>query len=313
MPKVYHGETQCIDTIKSGARKGEQCTNNAYYVQNGRYLCGVHSKKELRSLLPKNPDAAAIKAKLLKERELLVVELAESTTSRGKVVCSKLRMMKEPDHIDGYLKVFPNYKHANRVDGFGCATLSPKSMGPIHHKMKGIPTAKTLENYHQFSKIFPWEVKGDTIKTSALELRKEGYRDPVPHRHKFDFKVMKEKLGGNVNVPKFSVYYSMSGEERRYSYIECRYFYCYWYTKIAKELPEYKKLRKLLRKGYHLQIIGYDGYPVTESLYDHYLDGSRPFGHEMVLYTLLTVKNETNYPWEVYRREHPEIYEDMFP
>ena len=35
---------------------------------------------------------------------------------------------------------------------------------------------------------------------------------------------------------------------------------------------------------------------------DHYLDSSKPFGHELVLYTMLTI-NPENYPWRKYKTE----------
>ena len=60
-------------------------------------------------------------------------------------------MMKPPEHIDGYLKVFPNFKHQNRKDGFGCASLSPKALGPVSD---GSRHAKNIENFHQGAKIF---------------------------------------------------------------------------------------------------------------------------------------------------------------
>ena len=39
--------------------------------------------------------------------------------------------------------------------------------------------------------------------------------------------------------------------------------------------------------GFNLRIVGYDGYNVTMPLEEHYKDISRPFGHELVLYSML--------------------------
>src|ERR1700747_2820319 len=97
-----------------------------------------------------------------------------------------MKMMKLPETIKGYLNIFPNYLHANRKDGYGCATLSPKSIGPI--TAYGLPVAQNLENFHQFSKFYEFEVDPITnkIKPDAIQYRIKGFNDKVPHRHKFD-------------------------------------------------------------------------------------------------------------------------------
>ena len=129
---TYYAETDCQATKANGAK----CTNKAYYLYNSLYTCGVHGKKDKRIQLPKNPDAKAnILQRLIDEKA--VIEKAAVTNSnnglRGEIVCSKLRMMKPAEEIPGFLKVFPNFKHQTRVDGFGCSSLSPMSLGPVEH------------------------------------------------------------------------------------------------------------------------------------------------------------------------------------
>ncbi len=51
---------------------------------------------------------------------------------------------------------------------------------------------------------------------------------------------------------------------------------------------------------YNSQICGYDGYHVNKSIEEHYRDVSCPFGHELVLYSLLTTDK---YPWTKYTTE----------
>lgn len=53
----------------------------------------------------------------------------------------------------------------------------------------------------------------------------------------------------------------------------------------------------MLNEGFNLNIVGYDAYQPTKTLEEHYLDDSKPFGHELVLYTLLST---TEYPWVKY-------------
>ncbi len=151
--KIYYGSISCQGVVKS---KNISCTNLSYWVQNENgkraYRCGVHSDKTKRQKLPRDPNAKEKRLKLYADRQKKV-EIKAAFNSRkwhrGHIIVTKLRMMKSPEHHDGYLKVFPNFKHKTRPDGFGCPQLSPKSLGPIDHGMPDLPIAKNLENYHQ--------------------------------------------------------------------------------------------------------------------------------------------------------------------
>ena len=131
--------------------------------------------------------------------------------------------------------------------------------------------------------------------------------DPTPHRHKLPTKDLPR---GDRNVPLYSVGFSMSGEMRRFSYLESRLFYIRWYEQFCCESLEFSLLLQMLAEGYDLEILGYDAFdvPVTaESMMAAYRDPSRPFGHEAVLCCLLTGLR----PWKV--DEGLSIYRDMFP
>lgn len=341
----YWGESQCQATIKSS---GKPCKNKAYYLYQGSLLCGVHSKKgvqskrginseinsksginskinseedfdnQFRQELPKNPNQKEYKKKLQEGRDDLVCEQADKNKEKGiigDIICSKLRMMKDPDHIDGYLKIFPNFKHGGRTDGIGLPSLSPKSIGPIEHDMKFpngeiVPVAKNLENFHQFAKLFKGESEEDFTR-----IRKLGYSDKIPYRHKFEhpeFKGIAPEQ--NKNIALCSIYYSKDGKEQRYNYIESRYFYCHHYEAFVKKSKDYQKLVELREDGFNLQIIGYDGKDVEDKsekgLYKLYLDPSSPFGHELVLFSMLVLEEE-QYPWRIYYKENLRIYEGI--
>lgn len=308
--EIFFGETQCCAIFRSGAKKGTRCSNNAYYKQNSSCFCGVHSKKDQRTELKKNPNAAKRKAELLASREVLVEEAGERNREagvKGNVICSKLRMMKDPDHIDGYRKVFPNFKHGNRKDGFGCARLSPKSLGPVKHGQPCLPDALNLENFHQGSKCFESELdkNGRPLKKFYV-TQIEMFKDPVPHRHK---EVAKD-IKGNRNICSFWVWRLKNGEEKHLSYVDSRQFYCNFYERLVKKEAEYKKLVKMMDDGINIQIIGYDAYDVdavpgktfAQKLDRCYKDGTRPFGHELVLFSML-VLNPEDYPWRKYKTE----------
>ena len=60
---IFYGEKTCEAKFKSGAKKGQNCKNGAYYSVKAadgsmQYLCGTHSGGKMRDLrvkLPKNP------------------------------------------------------------------------------------------------------------------------------------------------------------------------------------------------------------------------------------------------------------------
>lgn len=292
--EVYFGETKCTASYKSGPRKGKQCQNQAYYIAGSYYRCGVHSKKDSRKQLPKNPRAAEIKALKLKQHLESVEETAKKNGGRGKVISSKLRMYSTPPYVSGYMNVFPNNRHQNRKDGYGCASLSPMRLGPVIHGQPGLPKARNLENFHQGNKVFPSEVDSDNKPTKEFfQTQRAMYLDPKPHRHKKNATTGKKN---GKNIPKYSVWIKKNGDPVKCSYIESRQFYCTFYQRLTEETTDLANLRSLLKQGYNLNIIGYDGYRVTQDLEKHYLDDSKPFGHELVLYSLLVCR-PSEYPW----------------
>ncbi len=341
----FHGQASCEGIIQKTKAK---CTNKAYYEQAGKFYCGVHSStKKQRSELVQDPQKEEKRRLELARWKVDVEEVAMVNRANGKkghVRVGKLRMRRAPPHVAGYLKVFPNFRHGNRVDGFGCKTLSPMDLGPVRHGMLGWPDAENLENYYQGAKIFLGEVivhdEGGytseeeaevdrpidlqyTILFDAIVLRKEMYKDKTPHRHKFKYLVMKNMVADkkNLNKPLFSSYYHqyIKHKERRFTYIESRYFYCAQYQDLTDYNTELRNLRTKIDQGYNLHILGYDGREVkrrlsekeslSDCLYRYYLDESKPYGHELVLYTLLAISDPKDYPWNRYYGNHPGLYD----
>lgn len=315
MPRKY-GESKCDAIVVS---TGNQCTNNAYYKQDRKYLCGIHSDEKKRKILDKDKDKKKAKLALIEKHEKHLKKQAKKRQVKGikgQVKCSGMRMMKEVPLIKDYRNIFPNNKHGNRCDGKGMPSLSPMRLGPVIHNELDLPIALNIENYHQFSKVWPNEVddKGNPTQTFR-ERQIEGFQDPIPHRHKFSTEVMtqlrKSVNGENRNQPLYSVHKTIDGEERRFTYVESRYFYCHFYEILAKETSDFAKLKSYLDKGINLLIVGFDGYEVINDLYTHYCDEKKPFGHELVLYSLLTIDDPDNYPWNVYKKRHANLYEKM--
>ena len=116
----YYGEHRCLGIIKSTHKP---CSNFAYFLSDNNLLCGVHSKKDInRQKLPKNPNKGLNLKKELEKRQFEIKKASEINSNdnkRGNVMVSKLKMMKKTEYIEGYLNIFPNYKHQNRKDGYG--------------------------------------------------------------------------------------------------------------------------------------------------------------------------------------------------
>lgn len=295
----YHGEGTCT-----------KCPRTAYYKVGHEARCGYHSEKGIRKNLPRNPRAKEIKEDKVEALRARIAEVAQDNAAEGlsgHVKVSYLKMMKSPTYTDGYLPVLANFKDGGKFGGL--PSLSPKSLGPIRHAMPGLPECKNLENFHQEAKVFAVEVDptdpNRKQKPEWLERRKERYASDIPYRHKHDPKDLPKD---NRNICLYSLYYDAQGQEVRLSYLECRYVYCKLYEKMVLRHPDFGHLKDLKEKGTNLEIWGYDGYPVTQSLWDHYLDTSKPFGHELCLYTLLTEPNAAKYPWNMYRTQNPRLY-----
>lgn len=310
-PQNYAGECVCA----GATAKGDACTKTAYYLVGKKSYCGRHADKDGRKKLPKNPALGKQIHDERVQRQKQIDEAAGTNKTNGvpgDVICSKLGMMKSPDARDGYLLVFPNNKHGTRKDGYGCPELSPMQLGPVIHHQKDLPNALTIENYHQFNKCFPNELDEEGNPMAEFYTKRDAaYLDPIPHRHKFpasELKKMNKGLVNGKNTPTFSVHLDPDGTEKRYTYVESRFFYARQYELLAKQTDAFKILQQKLQDGYNLQLVGYDGYEVTEELYTHYCDGSRPFGHELCLYSLLTMEDPAQYPWNAYRAKHPGLY-----
>jgi len=287
----YFGEQLC--NVKG-------CKHKAYYYDN---KCGRHVlDKTNKKALPKNPKK--------KESDKLFVDARiESAvpTKNPQITATKIRMMQKPVPKEGYLLVCPNNKHGHNYGYPGdYSSLSPMKLGPtISNKV-----AKNIENYHQFGKVFPQETSNEPCKCGRPFVhnkplpewyitRDNGYNDPEPHRHKFP----KERK----NIPSHSIQ-----DDRCYTYVESRYFYCKQMELLAIPKIAFQELVRLYQEGYSLDIHGYDAYEPKgtdkDSLYAHYCDSSKPFGHEMVILSMLSIENVADFPWNVYKNKYIEIY-----
>lgn len=313
---IYYGEQKCSHPT---------CTFGGYYQTENGIRCGVHSKRcNIKTTLPKNPRKKVLAKEKTDTMLKRAIEFAENNTVIKGPVFGQLRMMKgiNIDEINetyggAWYPVFPNEKHQNRSDGYGCCSLSPKVIGPINHGQEGLPIANNLENYHQGNKVFESEVESNhvenidsyVIKKEFYNTRIEFYTSEKAFRHKH--------ASNGKNAPLFSIHI-INGIERRFTYIQSRYFYCSQYELMTKDNTDLQKLIDMMDSGYQLVIYGYDSYGfeckdfndqgiVKESHWRAYNDVRSPYGHEKVLHCLLTL-NPEDYPWRRYYNENKSLY-----
>lgn len=340
----FHGEVSCQF---QGCSNGGYWAVKRNKGQDPEILCGVHSRKEKKARVALVKDKKATQSKNKKELDarLQVVE-TEAQANReskkhGHVITTKLKMLKNPRFEPGYLSVWPSYRHQKKP-GFGCRALSPMSLPAPDHtealfwvrasedaswevmdradydplsgmetKLESLPPALSIENYHQFSKCFKHEEDPETgwPRLAFWTQLRDAYQDPEPKRHKWDKKQLPK---GNPNVPLYTCRSDRTGTWHKFSYVESRVFYCRMYERHATQTVEFKQLQEKLQQGINLEILGYDAFRVRDNtpkvLDEHYQDGSRPFGHEMVLLCLLTIPKSEEYPWNRYAKAHPGLY-----
>lgn len=337
---VFHGSERCCGTTKDGKGK---CTNGGYHVAvaTKKIYCGVHIKKQGRyKTLPKDK-----KAKKKKEESISVrradakrdAQIRKGRGDAGRVSAKKMsRYRATPD--PGFEAVFPNNRHQNRKDGIGCCSLSPMRTGPVRHTQYMLPPCTLVENMHQGNKVFPQEmVEGEQCNCPRsaewphleanfvfMTKRREMYRDSEPHRHKYPKKEIisankafvtgkKRSRGELVNAPMYSEWLLPDGRPLHITYVESRWYYCHYLSEGIRDKADMVMLRRRLANGWNLQIMGYDAYTPdaldAETLYRHYEDPSRPFGHEMVIMTMLALQDESVWPWNVYHAKHRQIYD----
>lgn len=263
-------------------------------------VCGYCAPKKLhRKKLPRDEEAEAVERLAHRRTVDEAAKANRAAGRRGDLRCAKMFMMSKVKMTEGYLAVFPNFKHGSRKDGLGLSALSPKAIGPVHHGQPGLPPAMSLENFHQGSKWF----RGKT-REEFEAMRLEMYRNPTPLRHN----PHANPKAKNRNIPKCFVWVGKDGTPHEIDYVTSRQFYCNFYTQAVTQSAEFAQLEAMLAKGYNITLHGYDGYQpdddTPEALEQHYLDPSRPFGHELVLYTLLKYPPE-HWPW----RKHSQLYD----
>lgn len=218
-------------------------------------------------------------------------------------------MMKPPTVEKGFIPISPNAKGGAFTGAYRFLSLSPMKMGPLPPSLHqesagpyGMKTVTCLENLHQGCKAFEGEAsknqQGEWVPTAKYQSSRDAMiYDSEPHRHK--------ESSQSQNQPLCSFLVRPDGSLQALTYIESRVRYCRLYEQFALRSKEFAQLQTWLHSGYSLQICGFDAF----EMYDPekaFTDVKHPFGHERVLYTMLTLA-EKDWPW------HAEKWKQVYP
>lgn len=324
---IFYGEHGCAATDASSTQK---CDNKTCVgaQDTTAVFCKVHGRG--KPDLPQNPRAAEIKAESARAQVCRIETHKSVNVSlglNGNLTVGKLGARQTAPVVPGALSVFPNFRGRTSVHGdtLGLPGLSPTVLGPVI--VQGVypsRVAATLEAFFQAAKVYPFLDASFGDADPAETLRPKWHVNPSffasGHAHayaKADFKAAEalQAVRGphnvDVKLPLFAVYLDSAGAPRRFTHIASRWFYCKAYEQLARRTAAYRDLLARVRAGVDVHLLGYDGYPPTRLLFDHYVDPTRPFGHELVLYTLLAADlaaDPPEHPWDAYHRLHAELY-----
>lgn len=127
-----------------------------------------------------------------------------------------------------------------------------------------------------------------------LKRRRSIYQKGEPKRRYFDLK--KGVKGTLFGIP--------PDHDVIYDYLESRYFYCQMYQYYASQTASYLFLDAVHQLGVNLLLMGPDGYPLSDNIYQDYLNTTVPFGHERILVCMLLGLK----PWEKYRLDNSDVF-----
>lgn len=307
MNNSYDSNNRCREWVRS---RNEECGGPGHYLDptTGVVACQRHSKllvDPIRLLV--NTDEIERAAKVNRKNGL------SGDVIMGRIVNYYTRV----DYTSGYLAVYPNDSRPPAgSEGLWLPGLSPKRLGPVVSREPGVPDATSIEALHQASRVFEHERDEDgSLLPSWYADRDEYLTDPAraTWRHKFgatkpDHLAYLKSIGASDHKTK-SIHIGSNGEEVSLNYVQNRWWYCSAYEELVPQTEDFETLESLIDNGTNVEMFGYDALHGMEpgQEFEWYSDETKRFGHESVLYCILTM-DPADYPWNVYADMHPEIY-----
>lgn len=211
----------------------------------------------------------------------------------GQVRCGKLVRAAKHPRLEGFANIIVVSQNAK------WGQLSPMKLGPLTFfeplvdgvVMPGfdkyddelqVATCNIMENYWQYSKIYSVDVVDGQVQDSFYQRRAVGFKSNVAKRRVF------AKKSGVTTVAAYH-------DGKVLGYVDSRLYYCHYYSQLVKEHPMFVALKSLVTNGTNVLILDYDGPDVDSHnteltltyVYNEYINPHRPFGHGMVLCSML--------------------------
>ncbi len=288
-----------------------RCLHLAQYELDGRLLCGLcslHAQTRRHRLSEQDW--------VEQERPRLQHWLRES----GAVCYRQMgRLDVVPRAEDASVcHVFVAFSCSPANQGFHCSVLAPQHLGPVPHRQPGLPDAPRLETYWRFGQCWPGELDDEGVpRATFFERRRSAYDDwrTTPY-HKFGAKrTQRERaLVGQVNpwAARLFVHQALDGQERFYSHVEARYFFCCAYERLVWQQEAFHELLARRASGIDLVLFGVaNAFHESLPLHECYASTTQEFDYGHALLAMLTVAHPAQYPWHQYRRCHEARYEGV--
>ena len=121
------------------------------------------------------------------------------------------------------------------------------------------------------------------------------------HQYLINYKTMEMINISHETHCKLPIRRVFENKEEKFKEIDARWFYCSEYEKFALKNPDFLKILKWRNGGYNIQIESPEAYPIgSGDIYEIYKDETAYFGYERILYCLLTIDDQKDYPWNKY-------------
>ena len=177
--------------------------------------------------------------------------------------------------------------------------LCAENLGPVIHTHKDVPSAHNLMNYFVYSKVYPRDMDGNGDPTpDFFQKRIEGF---------LNYQASISKYDDVPDLPEYTLFTWPNGEHHRYTYVQAKYFFCKWYEFLARDQYDFKRLKSVIFTE-KILLVGPYGHNVS-NIYAMYL-GEFPFMAEHTLYSMLTIDDPEQYPWNLYFNKFRSIYPD---
>ena len=214
-------------------------------------------------------------------------------TARGNAICRvdsliilrKVRPLLSLSAEGGFVNIFPDTKHKRHDYSF--PGLCPSKLGPIEHGLPGLPSADNLQAFFEYSCCYNTDLRDDgQLWNEFREQMREGFRSGIPRPKEGP----KARIVSMVSCDPEGTLIIISESEWRKSY-------CRFYSTLAEETDDYKRLIRIKDERNNIAICSTKVVVGSDNPREEYENTDIPFAHEKVLWTMLTMKNPNLYPW----------------